>query len=691
MIVYDTDTSEVMISTAPRHIARAGVVFLNLNSEMTTENDPREGSPLSDVSSERAQDSPTLFTVGQPSAADTHTTTNESVTSVEDYDLATEEENDSDPTEDVRYAREDQNIVLSSQVSNERVFRQIVEKPDRAISGTKERSSSCSSGFLEPASTKSKRRRQQVCVRYKRQTGNAPSVQSPLSGTLTAPGRTVPCEDRKSLTCHNPIAIIQDLDAEVTTGRKGEINELRMENEELRQRLKEQSVLSESRSTELDCVREDLAKLATKAQLLEEENFQLAQQADKFLSVTTKSAEVNTSYSLQTQWQREEGSQTEREGAKSAQTQTDTSAYTKAVENLKAELAAQSELVTRYEKDRSVQKLELAQLQQALSENETEKIEWGKKRASLSAEVQSLRLEHEKQKKLAVSLTNEVKELRLKETNAESENKILSEENGRLKEEIAIIDDQPEALKEMTEKLAGYEQVALKLEQELKAQKKLSDDALLKLDDSSKRLEVYKQEVKKQAEKIKEVKKERDMLKIDNLKQKQMFSEKCEGYREIRGTLRRKLKQKDDLIIKLQQELNSRHVSGIAGRKDASPLDGYVETEVEPRPRSLENTGKRPLKDLASTLKLEEYSAEIKKKLEDAISTNARIAHSERTPDEGKSTPNSRSNAGAADRVNNDNVTDKSKSFYSDDTNAFLDAKNVLLHTSLTSIGIGPG
>lgn len=65
-------------------------------------------------------------------------------------------------------------------------------------------------------------------------------------------------------------------------------------------------------------------------------------------------------------------------------------------------------------------------------------------------------------------------------------------------------------------------------------------------------LDEEKHHSKKKSAKVKGLKKERDSLRIEILKMKQMFSEKCDNYREGRQKLQKKVKKRDDKILYLE-------------------------------------------------------------------------------------------------------------------------------------------
>lgn len=67
--------------------------------------------------------------------------------------------------------------------------------------------------------------------------------------------------------------------------------------------------------------------------------------------------------------------------------------------------------------------------------------------------------------------------------------------------------------------------------------------------------ENQKYQTKRKSNKVKHLKKERDNLKMEILKIKQMYSEKCDKYREDKHKLQRKLKKRDDKLLKLEEKL----------------------------------------------------------------------------------------------------------------------------------------
>ena len=68
-------------------------------------------------------------------------------------------------------------------------------------------------------------------------------------------------------------------------------------------------------------------------------------------------------------------------------------------------------------------------------------------------------------------------------------------------------------------------------------------------------LDETRHQIKRKRNKIKNHKKERDALRIDILKLKQIYSDKFDNYKETRHKLQKKVKKRDDLIEKLQDKL----------------------------------------------------------------------------------------------------------------------------------------
>eukprot|EP00826_Nyctotherus_ovalis_P009571 TRINITY_DN12531_c0_g2_i1.p1 TRINITY_DN12531_c0_g2~~TRINITY_DN12531_c0_g2_i1.p1 ORF type:complete len:306 (-),score=61.33 TRINITY_DN12531_c0_g2_i1:569-1381(-) len=204
-----------------------------------------------------------------------------------------------------------------------------------------------------------------------------------------------------------------------------------------------------------------------------------------------------------------------------------------------------------------------------------------------------------KQSNVRICNRGNMNELKQKVLSLEMANKLLLEENKRLKAQA-----QQEKLSEpLPLKSSHCAQLCIKLKQKYQAQKRLTEEYKQKLDKAAKSLEIYRIDNGKQLEKIKKLKKERDNLKVDNLRQRQEYMNKCESYREIKSTLRRKLKMKEDAILKLQRRIES------INRNEVS--SSYAESYS--RAKSLESTSKHPLKNLASIIQLEELSSEFDK------------------------------------------------------------------------------
>lgn len=68
-------------------------------------------------------------------------------------------------------------------------------------------------------------------------------------------------------------------------------------------------------------------------------------------------------------------------------------------------------------------------------------------------------------------------------------------------------------------------------------------------------LEETQHQAKKKSGKIKSLKKERDALKIEMLKLKQIYSEKCDNYKDTRIKLQKKLKKREDNLSQLEEKV----------------------------------------------------------------------------------------------------------------------------------------
>jgi len=132
---------------------------------------------------------------------------------------------------------------------------------------------------------------------------------------------------------------------------------------------------------------------------------------------------------------------------------------------------------------------------------------------------------------------------------------MLQSENDKLRNEVRI-GGEGNSGKELWNRLNEYSK---ELAKENEAQKIVIDKLSDKLELANKELDKMENLSKKYKGKIKELKKERDLLKIEILKVKQGYSDKCERYKEARNKLQKKLKEKDQELNYLQENSKSYH------------------------------------------------------------------------------------------------------------------------------------
>ena len=263
------------------------------------------------------------------------------------------------------------------------------------------------------------------------------------------------------------------------------------------------------------------------------------------------------------------------------------------------------------------EKLELAtsieRQHSLLTKTETELTATTKDNKTLSTELEFVKQGLEAQRKFANNLKSEVNNHKAKILRLEAENKELQ----RARKESAA-DSRAPAITELKDRLNRYEQISAELAKENELSKAVISETKEQLQKANAKIDEKKHGNKKQREKVKELKKERDLLKIEILKLKQMYAEKCDGYKEARNRLQKKLKEKEEVISNLQgamgekqyvQRIEPQYISHHRNDDDA---DEYM------RAKSLENTSKYNFKNLSSTLQ----PGEIRKKLADIADDN---------------------------------------------------------------------
>ena len=174
-------------------------------------------------------------------------------------------------------------------------------------------------------------------------------------------------------------------------------------------------------------------------------------------------------------------------------------------------------------------------------------------------------MELDSHKEYLADINDEIKETRLKLHRMLEENNYLVDENKRLYNNLCKVNSDantapsetspPSDFKEyfiniyiyiyrLKQKVQNYEELSMHMAKEVETQKLMLSQNQHKITDTLKHMEDYKTECYKKSAKIKDLKKERDLLKIEILKLKQIYSEKCDNYKEIRNKLHKKLKQK---------------------------------------------------------------------------------------------------------------------------------------------------
>ncbi|CDW81765.1 UNKNOWN [Stylonychia lemnae] len=144
-------------------------------------------------------------------------------------------------------------------------------------------------------------------------------------------------------------------------------------------------------------------------------------------------------------------------------------------------------------------------------------------------------------------------------------------ENRHLKQSLIDYSDKIRRLEKEYENVQNQLQMTIKDNQEIKKsyqsenkslywqlenQKQQFNEREQRLMEALKALEESKHNSKKKSSKIKSLKKERDALRIEILKLKQIYSEKCDNYKDNRLKLQKKLKKRDDNIQRLEDQLN---------------------------------------------------------------------------------------------------------------------------------------
>ncbi len=548
---------------------------------------------VSDSGSDRLQSPPALLALAPSRDSHRFATTDESVTTFEDESSARV----SSGRETALYSVSGKNVAIRGQVTRRDVFQFIVDHAPVCGPAMEKVPASMMEQYKCGAASglQKRKRKQQVSVKYKAQKQGGASMFVPaeervcleeqvdrLSLTFKSDQQsldeTEQEEERRSLTCQNPIAIIQDLKVDSKPQPEQIIGDetFRTENELLKQSAKAQQLLFEAKQKELESENAELigklSRADTRTQLLEEENMQLARQADLVLNVSKAEIGCETVFAPVE--------------SRSVSIQTDSASWQQLIDKMREELAAQAQTLGEYEKEKMTI---LARQQRLVDQAETEKTAGAKQRKSLQSELQSAKQELERQRRLGATVASDLHESKLRLSRLELENRALTCENAKLK------DRQP-----------------------------ISSNAVMeRLGEADRHIDELKQENHRRAGKIREVKKERDLLRIEVLKLKQIFSEKCDNYREIRNRLCNKLKQKDSIIAHLQQQQQNSGVYGKPPPNERPAKLPFVGGDDHGRSRSLENTGAHAVRELRFDEDESSYYSDIANVLTDQKSVSS--------------------------------------------------------------------
>eukprot|EP01022_Parablepharisma_sp_SALTPOND_P004560 TRINITY_DN120527_c0_g1_i1.p2 TRINITY_DN120527_c0_g1~~TRINITY_DN120527_c0_g1_i1.p2 ORF type:complete len:730 (+),score=107.11 TRINITY_DN120527_c0_g1_i1:5454-7643(+) len=274
------------------------------------------------------------------------------------------------------------------------------------------------------------------------------------------------------------------------------------------------------------------------------------------------------------------------------------------------------------EKDKADLASTLEKQRTLLMKAESELTNSAKETHALALELEAARQGYESQKKIVASLKSDINSYKAKALRLETENKELLQRGRRTY--------QPEEKQELREKLSRFEQLSIELSKENEMHKAVVNELKDQLHRVTEKLEHKKVKSKKRKGKVKELKKESDLLKMEVLKVKQMYSDKCEGYKEARNRLQKKLKEREETILSLQNAVGEKKINGKVHQEPIFEWPNNkpeIENEDYIRAKSLENTHKYQFKDLSATLQ----PGEIRKKLEnDQFSVDEQIRADEK-------------------------------------------------------------
>eukprot|EP00826_Nyctotherus_ovalis_P060583 TRINITY_DN8518_c0_g1_i10.p1 TRINITY_DN8518_c0_g1~~TRINITY_DN8518_c0_g1_i10.p1 ORF type:complete len:502 (+),score=129.56 TRINITY_DN8518_c0_g1_i10:102-1607(+) len=249
------------------------------------------------------------------------------------------------------------------------------------------------------------------------------------------------------------------------------------------------------------------------------------------------------------------------------------------------------------EKEKQKLALTLEEQKELIIKREVELIDANKQISDLSSELQYLKEHCESQQNNIISLKSDLNSCKAKILRLEMDNK-----------ELQLKSNTEEASEKMWEKIAQCDQMLRELTRENEEQKHFIGKQGEQLHHVSESLTRKKAAAKKYKSKVKELKKERDLLKIEVLKIKQSYSDKCDNYKEAKNKLEKKLKEKKQALASLEalmaENMNNTHKKSMFDWRNSN--DKEIEHESHLKPKSLENTYKYHFNDLSATLQANE-------------------------------------------------------------------------------------
>jgi chromosome segregation ATPase len=265
-----------------------------------------------------------------------------------------------------------------------------------------------------------------------------------------------------------------------------------------------------------------------------------------------------------------------------------------------------NEKLKKMEEEKKELMLALEEYKEQVIKREIELVDANRQISSLNSELQCVKEHYESQQNTIITLKSDLNSYKAKILRLEMDNKELMQKSNT--EEVS---------EKMWEKLTQCDQVLHELTRENEEQKMFIARQRDQLQYTNDNLVKKKIVAKKYKNKVKELKKERDLLKIEVLKVKLIYSDKCDNYKEAKNKLEKKLKEKKQALEALMTEnMNNIHKKSMFDWRNSNDkeIEGYL------KPKSLENTYKYHFNDLTGTLQ----ANEMRKKM-DLISIDEQI------------------------------------------------------------------